>query len=113
MSIFPLVFSHINPFSAFHCSVFLYASFLCFAIGQIFMFVISKYIMDGTSGKIDGSMFATLFVFLSIFLVFCYWSSITEGKKERMNERKKLLCLYKSFINIDTVFLDDYEDYEF
>ncbi|CAG8535460.1 7885_t:CDS:2 [Paraglomus occultum] len=64
----------------------LYASFLCFAIGQVFMFVISKYIMDGTSGKIDGSMFATLFVFLSIFLVFYYWSSITE---------------------------DDYEDYEF
>jgi hypothetical protein len=49
-----------------------------FAIGQVFNYAVSKYICDGTSGKIDGSMFETLFTLISVVLVWVFWSSITE-----------------------------------
>lgn len=51
---------------------------LLFAIGQIFNYVISKYICDGTDGKIDGALFQTLFTLLSVIAVWAFWSSITE-----------------------------------
>jgi hypothetical protein len=51
---------------------------LLFAIGQVFDFVISRYICNGTSGKIDGSMFETLFTLLSVVTIWFFWSSITE-----------------------------------
>jgi hypothetical protein len=49
-----------------------------FALGQIFQYVISRYICNGTMGKIDGAMFETLFTLLSVVLIWVFWSSITE-----------------------------------
>ncbi|KAF4452470.1 hypothetical protein F53441_4675 [Fusarium austroafricanum] len=58
--------------------IYLAAAALLFAIGQVFNYAISKYICDGTSGKIDGSLFQTLFTLLSVIMVWVFWSSITE-----------------------------------
>lgn len=58
--------------------IYLVAAALLFAIGQVFNYAISKYICDGTSGKIDGSLFETLFTLLSVVAVWIFWSSITE-----------------------------------
>lgn len=49
-----------------------------FALGQIFNYTISPYICNGTVGKIDGSLFETLFTLLSVVMVWIFWSSITE-----------------------------------
>jgi hypothetical protein len=51
---------------------------LLFALGQIFDYVISRYICSGTNGKIDGAMFETLFTLLSVVTIWYFWSSITE-----------------------------------
>ncbi|KAB5582739.1 chitin synthase export chaperone [Coniochaeta sp. 2T2.1] len=51
---------------------------LLFALGQIFNYVISHFICDGTNGKIDGALFETLFTLLSVVLIWVFWSSITE-----------------------------------
>ena len=53
---------------------------LCFAIGQIFDFVISVHICNSTDGKIDGSPFETLFVLLSVVLLWWFWINIVEGE---------------------------------
>jgi hypothetical protein len=58
--------------------IYLAAAALLFAIGQVFNYAVSKYICDGTSGKIDGSLFQTLFTLLSVIMVWVFWSSITE-----------------------------------
>ncbi|UKZ51416.1 hypothetical protein TrVGV298_005175 [Trichoderma virens] len=58
--------------------IYLAAAALSFAVGQVFNYVISKYICDGTSGKIDGALFETLFTLLAVGLVWVFWSSITE-----------------------------------
>ncbi|KAF4948323.1 hypothetical protein FGADI_9795 [Fusarium gaditjirri] len=58
--------------------VYLAAAAILFAIGQVFNYAISKYICDGTSGKIDGALFQTLFTLLSVIMVWVFWSSITE-----------------------------------
>ncbi|EWG42965.1 hypothetical protein FVEG_04632 [Fusarium verticillioides 7600] len=58
--------------------IYLAAAALLFAIGQVFNYAISKYICDGTSGKIDGALFQTLFTLLSVIMVWVFWSSITE-----------------------------------
>jgi hypothetical protein len=55
-------------------------SALCFAIGMIFDFVISVHICHGTNGKIDGSMFETLFVLFAVMLLWWFWISIVEGE---------------------------------
>jgi len=57
---------------------YLTAAAILFAAGQVFNYVVSRYICDGTSGKIDGSMFQTLFTLLSVVMVWIFWSSITE-----------------------------------
>lgn len=49
-----------------------------FALGQVFNYAVSKYICDGTSGKIDGALFETLFTLASVIMVWVFWSSITE-----------------------------------
>ncbi|KAK4202579.1 chitin synthase III catalytic subunit [Triangularia verruculosa] len=54
------------------------AAALSFAVGQIFNFVVSPYICNGTTGAIDGSLFQTLFTLVSVGLVWFFWSSITE-----------------------------------
>ncbi|CAF9907884.1 MAG: hypothetical protein GOMPHAMPRED_006011 [Gomphillus americanus] len=58
--------------------LYLIGAALLFALGQIFQFTISKYICTGTSGKIDGALFETLFTLLSVMAVWTFWSSITE-----------------------------------
>lgn len=58
--------------------IYLIAAALLFAIGQIFNYVVSIYICNGTNSKIDGSMFQTLFTLLSVVMVWVFWSSITE-----------------------------------
>jgi len=59
-------------------SVWLASSALLFAIGQVFDFVISTHICNGTNGKIDGALFETLFTLLAVIMVWMFWSSITE-----------------------------------
>ena len=54
------------------------AAAILFAIGQVFDFVISVHICNGTSGKIDGSLFETLFTLLAVVMIWVFWSSITE-----------------------------------
>lgn len=51
---------------------------ILFALGQIFNYVVSPYICNGTMGKIDGALFETLFTLLAVVLVWFFWSSITE-----------------------------------
>lgn len=58
--------------------MYLAAATLLFAIGQIFQYVISTHICNGTKGKIDGSLFETLFTLLSVVAIWYFWSSITE-----------------------------------
>ena len=62
-----------------HCLlVYLFGAALLFALGQIFDFVISRYICSGTMQKIDGALFETLFTLLAVVMVWVFWSSITE-----------------------------------
>ncbi|KAL8282219.1 hypothetical protein RB597_009765 [Gaeumannomyces tritici] len=58
--------------------IYLGGALLLFAIGQIFNYVASRYICEGTAGKIDGSLFQTLFTLLSVVMIWIFWSSITE-----------------------------------
>ncbi|EPE30887.1 hypothetical protein GLAREA_03854 [Glarea lozoyensis ATCC 20868] len=58
--------------------IYLAAAALLFAIGQIFNYVASVHICTGTSGKIDGALFETLFTLLSVVAIWAFWSSITE-----------------------------------
>ncbi|TVY51891.1 Chitin synthase export chaperone [Lachnellula cervina] len=58
--------------------IYLAAAALLFAIGQIFNYVVSIHICNGTHGKIDGALFETLFTLLSVVMVWTFWSSITE-----------------------------------
>lgn len=58
--------------------IYLGSAALLFAIGQIFNYVISIHICNGTDGKIDGAMFETFFTLLSVVAVWTFWSSITE-----------------------------------
>lgn len=58
--------------------IYLAAAALLFAIGQIFNYVISIHICNGTNGKIDGALFETLFTLLSVVMIWVFWSSITE-----------------------------------
>jgi len=58
--------------------IYLTGAAVLFALGQIFNYVVSHYICEGTGGKIDGSMFETLFTLLAVVVVWIFWSSITE-----------------------------------
>lgn len=58
--------------------MYLGAAALLFAVGQIFNYIASIHICNGTNGKIDGAMFETLFTLLSVVAVWIFWSSITE-----------------------------------
>jgi hypothetical protein len=58
--------------------VYLLAAALLFAIGQVFQYVISVHICNGTDGKINGGLFSTLFTLLSVVMIWVFWSSITE-----------------------------------
>ena len=58
--------------------VLLCGAVLLFVIGQVFNFVVSVHLCNATSGKIDGSLFQTLFTLLSVVTLWYFWSSITE-----------------------------------
>ncbi|KLJ13201.1 hypothetical protein EMPG_11854 [Blastomyces silverae] len=58
--------------------LYLGAAGLLFAIGQIFQFVISTHLCSASKGKINGSLFATLFTELAVGAIWIFWSSITE-----------------------------------
>jgi hypothetical protein len=58
--------------------MYLVGAAVAFAAGQVFDFVVSPYICNGTSGAIDGALFETLFTLVSVVLVWIFWSSITE-----------------------------------
>ncbi len=58
--------------------IFLAGAAVSFAAGQVFNFVVSPYICNGTSGAIDGALFQTLFTLIAVVLVWLFWSSITE-----------------------------------
>lgn len=61
-----------------HSIVYLFGAALLFAIGQIFQYVISTHICQGTNGKINGALFETLFTLLAVVMTWVFWSSITE-----------------------------------
>jgi len=58
--------------------IYLAGAAVLFALGQIFNYVVSPYICNGTAGKIDGAMFETIFTLLSVVTIWIFWSSITE-----------------------------------
>ncbi|TRX97347.1 hypothetical protein FHL15_001625 [Xylaria flabelliformis] len=58
--------------------IYLTGAAILFALGQIFDYAISPHICNGTSGKIDGALFETLFTLLAVVMVWVFWSSITE-----------------------------------
>ncbi|CZT18716.1 related to export control protein CHS7 [Ramularia collo-cygni] len=57
---------------------FLVGAAVLFAIGQIFQYVISVHICNGTNGAINGGLFETLFTLLAVITIWFFWSSITE-----------------------------------
>jgi hypothetical protein len=57
---------------------YLIGATLLFALGQIFNYIVSPHICNGTAGKIDGALFETLFTLLSVVMIWVFWSSITE-----------------------------------
>lgn len=57
---------------------YLIGAALLFAIGQIFQYVISVHICNGTHGKINGGLFETLFTLAAVVCMWIFWSSITE-----------------------------------
>lgn len=59
-------------------TVYLCAAALLFAISQIFQYVISVHICNGSNGAINGGFFSTLFTMLSVIMIWVFWSSITE-----------------------------------
>lgn len=58
--------------------LYLTGAAILFALGQIFNYIISRFICSGTMGKIDGALFETLFTLLSVVVIWIFWSSITE-----------------------------------
>ncbi|KAK3315006.1 chitin synthase export chaperone [Apodospora peruviana] len=58
--------------------LYLAGAAILFALGQIFIYVVSPHICNGTAGKIDGALFETLFTLLSVVMIWVFWSSITE-----------------------------------
>jgi len=58
--------------------IYLVAAAILFAIGQVFQFVISVHICNGSSGKINGGLFESLSTLLAVGMIWVFWSSITE-----------------------------------
>ena len=52
----------------------------CICQGKGNGWINSVHIYIGISGKIDGSMFETLFVLISVILLWVFWISIVEGE---------------------------------
>ncbi len=60
--------------------IYLTGAAVLFALGQIFNYVISPYICDGTAGKIDGAPVRNPLHLLAVAMIWVFWSSITEGR---------------------------------
>jgi len=58
--------------------LYLILAAVLFALGQIFQYVISRFICKGTHGAINGGMFETLFTLASVIVIWIFWNSITE-----------------------------------
>lgn len=58
--------------------LYLCAAALLFIISQIFQYVISVHICNGSNGAINGGFFSTLFTLLAVIMIWVFWSSITE-----------------------------------
>ncbi|KAK5172656.1 uncharacterized protein LTR77_002776 [Saxophila tyrrhenica] len=58
--------------------IYLVVAALLFAIGQIFQYVISRFICNGTNGAINGGLFETGFNLAAVITIWIFWSSITE-----------------------------------
>lgn len=58
--------------------IWLLGAALCFAIGQVFQYVISIHICRPTNGAIDGNFFQAIFNLLTMVMIWIFWSSITE-----------------------------------
>lgn len=58
--------------------IWLTAAAILFAAGQVFNYVVSRYICEGSDHKIDGALFQTFFTLLSVVMIWIFWSSITE-----------------------------------
>lgn len=58
--------------------VYVMAAALVFALGQVFQFVISVHICNGTNGHINGGFFQVLCNILAVVLVWVGWNTITE-----------------------------------
>jgi hypothetical protein len=58
--------------------VYLLGAALFFILGQIFQYVVSVHICNGTHGKINGGMFEVFFTIFAVVMVWGFWSSITE-----------------------------------
>ncbi|KAJ1970364.1 hypothetical protein H4R35_005911 [Dimargaris xerosporica] len=61
--------------------VYLYGSLMSFALGQVFLYVVSKPLCQGAN-SVDGLMFATFFTTVSFCLLYFHWSSITADEWE-------------------------------
>ncbi|KAI9376642.1 chitin synthase III catalytic subunit [Aspergillus egyptiacus] len=64
----------------FRPMLYLIATTILFAIGQIFNYVISTHLCHATGGKINGALFETLFTVVAVVMVWIFWSSITEDE---------------------------------
>ncbi|RAR07854.1 tfiih basal transcription factor complex p44 subunit [Stemphylium lycopersici] len=53
--------------------LYLLTAALLFAISQVFQYVISVHICNGTDGKINGGLFSTLFTLLSVVMIWVFW----------------------------------------
>lgn len=58
--------------------IYLTSAAILFTIGQVFNYVVSIHICEGSSGKLNGAFFETLFTLTSVVMVWVFWSSITE-----------------------------------
>lgn len=59
--------------------IYLCGAALLFALGQIFNYLVSVHICNGTNGNINGAFFQTFFTLLSVVAIWTFWASITEG----------------------------------
>lgn len=51
---------------------------MSFALGQVFQYVISVHICNGTNGAINGGLFETLLTLIAVVMIWRFWSEITE-----------------------------------
>ncbi|KAI3637062.1 hypothetical protein MIR68_004768 [Amoeboaphelidium protococcarum] len=64
----------------------LYVALLFIILSQVMMFVLNVTICQGTSGNVDGTMFATLCNLAAIIFVYRFWDSITEDDWDNVDD---------------------------